>query len=263
MIQAIPTKYRPLTVRIEIMASAPATIGVYAYDPHHANTFYMKRKLAFSHEGIKAIGRQSRTISIALPVSPNLLMVEVFNKATGGDHGFKAKITGIEPLKTGEVWASQPRHRFMDFAIDFAKKAGYIKPGFYDSLDHEFLIQYLPTITDDQGNELITPARIHRHMPRVQLSRKVFRQFSVPVRVAILAHEACHYFLNTRSEITADTCGIKYYLESGFPKIEAQYAVTKVFAMHPESIGEAHIERAKNMMSFIDTFIANEKLQAA
>ena len=77
---------------------------------------------------------------------------------------------------------------------------------------------------------------------------------SIPVRIAILSHEGCHFFLNTRSEKEADLCGIRYYLDYGFPKIEAVYAATKVFAMRPDAIGKAHVNRTKDIMQFIDQY---------
>lgn len=148
----------------------------------------------------------------------------------------------------------------MNFAIDFAQKAGYVDPGFYSSKDFEFLIHYLPIITNDDGKELITPARIHRNMPRVQLSKRLFDQFSIPVRIAILAHEGCHYFNNTRSEKEADLCGIKYYLDAGFPSIEAMYAATEVFLKHPETVNQVHTTRARDIRSFIDSYKMDKTL---
>ena len=119
------------------------------------------------------------------------------------------------------------------------------------------MFQYLPSITDAFGKELITPARTHRKMPRVQISQRMFKSYSIPIRVAILAHEGCHWFLNTRSQKTADLCGIKQYLDYGFPTIEAVYAVTKVFGQHPEVVGKSQIQRTKDVIAFIDKYRAD------
>ncbi len=238
-------------------------MGIYAYDPTRPHTHYLRRMLPFKPE-LFSTGPAQREVLIPLPVSPKHLEIELLNKnAAGDDSFFQVDSIRMEKMPAAEIWASQERHRFMDFAIGFAQKAGYVSPGFYTSPDSEFLIQYLPVITDEQGEEQVTPARIHRHMPRVQLSRRQFRNFSIPVRVAILAHEGCHFFLNTRSEKEADLCGIRYYLDYGFPAIEAVYATTKVFSQHPESVGIPHIMRTRDIMQFIDSYKSKQRQKKA
>ena len=253
MLIPIPSQKKRFRLLLTIRAFEAVSVGIVVYDPSYAYTDYFRRKINFTEERLAQKDGNKRVITVDFPVSAELLYLEVYNKLSGGDDGFELSVA-FAPCRTTEVWASPAQHRFMDFAIGFAQRAGHIATGFYPSVGHEFLIQYLPTIRDEQENELVTPARIHRHMPRVQLSQKLFRQYSIPVRVAILAHESCHFFLNTRSEKTADLCGINYYLSYGFPKIEAVYAATQVFNQHPESVGQAHVQRAKDIMAFIDGF---------
>ena len=255
MILPIPSKNKRFIITVGITAIAPAIIGILLYDPTTAYSDYFRRKVTFS---IKKGQRGYREIQIPVPVSPRRLTLEIYNKRTGDENGFKVTKFEIDKMPKAKIWASPERHRFMDFAIDFAQKAGFTKAGFYPSQNHEFLIQYLPAILDQDGVELVTPARIHKQMPRVQLSQKMFRRFTVPVRVAILSHEGCHYFMNTRSEKNADLCGLQYYLDYGFPKIEAVYAATKVFNQRPGSIGSTHVKRASDIIDFIDEYKLNE-----
>ncbi len=247
MVIPLPAHKKRFTVHLNLKARQPVSLGIWVYDPRFPSTDYFRRKVSFREPG-------QREIKVPLPVTPDYLELEVFNKTNGSNRGFRVQDFTVKTMPPAELWASEERHRFMEFAIGFAQKSGYTRPGFYPSSDDEFLIQYLPVITDDLGNEQITPARIHRKMPRVQLSRQMFRNFSIPVRVAILAHEACHFFMNTRSEKEADLCGLRYYLDYGFPKIEAIYATTKVFSLYPESVGEAHLQRTRDMMDFIDSY---------
>lgn len=242
-----------MLVSLDVATPRPIVVGIIAHDPSKPYTHYIRRKAPVD---------SSRSIQIPLPVSPSTLLLDVTDKDTGTDRGIRVKKVSSKPMPRGDIWAEPERHRFMEFAIDFAQKAGYVKPGFYPSKNHEFLIHYLPTITDETGSELITPARIHRHMPRVQLSQRLFKQFSVPVRVAILAHEGCHYFRNTRSEKEADLCGIRYYLDYGFPTIEAIYAATQVFLKHPDTISETHINRTRDIEQFIRDYRNNKTLNA-
>lgn len=251
MIIPIPSNKQRFTIKLAIEALMPFELGIRVYDPRYAHSFYFKRKARF--QKAKAI----REFSIALPVSPEVLELHIFDKNATDDYAFKVHSFQIEKMEAEKGWASEEQHRFMEFAIGFSQKAGYVNPGFFDSTDHEFLFQYLNKITDNFGNELITPARTHRKMPRVQISKRLFQGYTIPIRVAILAHEGCHWFLNTRSQKTADLCGIKQYLDYGFPTIEAVYAVTKVFGKNPEMVGASQVQRTKDVIDFIENYKLN------
>lgn len=256
MIIPIPAQHQKFSIDLSLHAQRAVTFGIWVFDPQRPNTHYFRRAVSFK-------GKGSRTLKIPLPISPKRLVLEIYDKKETLGHRrqkepFKITDFSIEIMPDKKIWASPDRHKFMDFAIDFAEKAGYLSAGFYPSKDNQFLIQYLPVITDDFGDEQVTPARIHREMPRVQLSQKLIRKMSIPVRVAILSHEGCHFFRDTRSEKEADLCGIQYYLDYGFPKIEAVYAATKVFAMRPADIGQVHVQRTKDIIAFIDQYKQQE-----
>jgi len=238
------------SIDLKVKAITPMELIVLAFDPIHENSAYLKRKVTFKAGHFKK-GEAIRSIQVQLPISPKTLVLELYNRKDGSNQGFEIIDLKLSPLKEGKVWATGEHHQFMDFAINFAQRAGYLNPGFYPSKGNAFLIQYLPTIQDQFGNELATPARINRQMPRVQLSQKLFQQFSIPIRVAILSHEACHYFKNTRSESKADYCGMDYYLGYGFPVIEATYATTKVFRKSSGSISKMHLDRIRDNHNYI------------
>ncbi len=253
MIIPIPSQEVRFQIKLSITVDTSLELGIRVYDPLHPHSYYFRRKAYFPRAGAK------RGFTISLPVSPEQLELELFDKQTGEDDRFMITEFKIAPLPPVAHWASVSQHRFMAFAIDFAQKAGYAPVGFYESNDQEFLFQYRSKITDAFGNELKTPARTHRKMPRVQISQALFKTYTVPIRVAILAHEGCHWFLNTRSQTTADLCGIKQYLDYGFPTIEAVYAATKVFGEHNDRVHPAQIKRTKTIMNFIDHYKANAK----
>lgn len=251
MITTIPSNNARFKIMLRVVAKRPFTLGIRVYDPRYSYSHYFRRKARFNSAD------SARTFIIMLPVSPEVLELELYDKASTSDDAFEVLDVKVEQMPAVALWATDAQYRFLEFAIAFAQKAGYTAPGFYESSDHEFLFQYLRKITDPLGKELITPARTHRQMPRVQISQRLFKTYTVPIRVAILAHEGCHWFLNTRSQTTADLCGIKQYLDYGFPTIEAIYAVTKVFGTHPEVVGAAHIERVRDVVHFIENYKAN------
>ncbi|QKX05367.1 hypothetical protein HN014_10720 [Aquimarina sp. TRL1] len=246
MIIPIAANKESFTIGLRFLAKRKLSIGIWVYDPYRPYTHYFRRKVQLSKG-------QNRKIEICLPVSAEYLELKIYDKQ-GGIGGFKLTDFKITKMPPPVIWASPQQQRFMDFAIDFAQKAGYLPTGFYDSPTQEFLFQYLPAITDTSGKELITPARIHRKMPRVQISKQIFRTLSIPVRVFILSHEGCHWFLNVRSEKKADLCGIRHYLDYGFPKIEAVYAATKIFGRYPDLVGAKQIQRTKDIIAFIDQY---------
>lgn len=260
MVIPVPSNKSRFTVKLNIRALYPLVISIVAFDPARKNSHYLRRRLSFKGSHFRK-GQTLRNIQIPMPVSPETLVISLKDSRTGDDDGFEIEQFTVEKMAPARVWATPERHRYMDFAIKFAENAGYVRAGFYNSPNHEFLIQYLPVITNREGEELVTPARIHQKMPRVQLSRKLFTAFSIPVRVAILAHEGCHFFRDTRSEKLADLCGIKYYLDYGFPTIEAVYAATKVFSRHPQTIGRPHLDRTRDIMDFIDQYKQKQKLE--
>ncbi|MEN0050046.1 MAG: hypothetical protein AAF806_23485 [Bacteroidota bacterium] len=255
MLIPIQSKYPSFQIRLEIEAAYPIQLGIAVFDPSKPHTFYFRRKVNFGK-------RKRRTIYINLPINSPNLALSIFEKGNKRQtaHSFELKEIEINPLEKKSAWASPEQHRFMDFAIPFAQKAGYLNTGYYPSKRDEFLIDYKARLLDTDGEELITPARIARSKPYIQISQAQFRQFSIPVRVAILAHEGCHYLQNTRSEKEADLCGIRYYLEAGFPKIEAVYAITQVFRYFDVPIEKAHLQRAKDIINFINQYSSTESL---
>lgn len=247
MIIPIPSHKKRFTITLKVKALNNLNLGLKVYDPYRSYSHYFRRK-AYLQRG------QKRTFMIPIPVSPEALELEIYDKNTGDDDTIELLDFKVKLMEAPQLWVTPEQERFFDFAVDFAKKAGYIRTGFYDSPKGEFLFQFLPSIVDPFGKELITPARTSRTMPRVQISQKAFRTLTIPVRVFILAHEGCHWFLNTRSQKTADLCGIRQYLDYGFPKIEAVYAATQIFGKHPQLVGEAQLQRTKDIVQFIDHY---------
>jgi hypothetical protein len=115
-----------------------------------------------------------------------------------------------------------------------------------------FRIDYLDDITDENGRSLRTPARISRSEGIIQVSKKKFETYTIPMRMAILLHEFSHYYLNTdmANETEADLNGLIIYLGLGYPRIDAYNVFTQVFMTTPNEINE-------NRMKIIDDFIQN------
>jgi len=190
------------------------------------------------------------------------LAVDLYNKHSGYDDMFRIEKFEVSPMPPAHVWAQPGMHDFIGFAQNFAEKSGYTKTGFYHSPDYQFLIHYLPQIKNQFGQTMITPARTNRVTGRHQVSKELFRQFTIPVRFFILLHEREHFIIPTREERPADLSALQLYLDLGYPTIEAVYAATKVFRLHPETIGAKHAERTRDIIDFIDDYKEKKQLKS-
>ena len=256
MVIPVPSNKKRFKVLIGIKALYPFEMGIKAFDATKPNTHYFRRKVSFNNKG-----KMYREITIPMPISPDTLSIELYDKNSPQDGAFKIKNFKVEKMQTSTVWASKDMHDFIAFAQSFAEKAGYIETGFYHSKDYQFLFHYLPQITGNFGEVLITPARTHRITGRHQISQDLFKQFTIPIRMFILLHERQHFTIPTREEIPADLAALKLFLDMGYPTIEAVYAATKVFMLHPETIGKPQVERTKTIIDFIDQYKKEKRLK--
>ncbi len=258
MLVPIPCKENPFKLKVTVRALMPVDVVLMGEDAYLQDSVYFSRKVSFDAKKLRA-GNDTRKITLSLPLSPKLLLVQVYNAKSSDDRAFEVENIEVEKFPPPQLWADPVTHRYIEFAKDFAKNMGTYEPGFYRSKSGEFLIELVPVIRDENGKELITPARVNRETGRKQISQKAFLRLSIPIRVFILMHEHAHFHLPTRSEKVADLSGLKYYLDMQFPKIEAVYAATKVFDLHPENVTWRHEQRVMDIEDFIDAYGAEEK----
>lgn len=243
---------QPLTLAVSILTTEPKKIFLKVYDEKYPLTYFTDRFATVDGE---------QTFYIRMPLSPEIASVEVSTdpefRPSLGDKGFK--IVGIEKLplkrKLGAFnYASDVVKRYIRFCEKFCLYASYVsaRGSIYTSNDGQFQIDYLDDIIGDNGQPLNTPARINRHTGIIQVSKKKFLEYSVPMRMAILLHEFSHYYLNENisNETEADLNALLIYLGLGYPRIDAYNVFTYVFA---QSNSDANKER----MKMIDQFIRN------
>ena len=253
MVIPISSHNRRFLVRIGVRAFAPIDLGILAHDTTRPNTHYFRRKVPFLISDFHN-GEAYREIIMKMPLSPKVLAVKLYDKHGKSDSLFKLEKFEVDQLEEKDLWAEPHMHDFIAFAKDFVERAGYLETGFYHCSDYQFLIHYLPQIKSEFGQVLITPARTHRVTGRHQVSQEMFRQFTVPVRMFIMLHERQHFTIPTREEIPADLAALKLYLDMGFPTIEAVYAATQVFRMHPNTIGPLQTQRTRQIIGFINDY---------
>lgn len=258
MVIPVPSNRKRFRIRIGIRAFSPLDMGIKAYDATKYNTHYFRRRISFGADDFQK-GTAYREILIPMPISPDTLSVALYDKYSANDDAFRVEEFKVEEMPQTELWAEQHMHDFIEFAQDFSQKAGYINTGFYHSPDYQFLFHYLPQITGQFGEVMVTPARTHRVTGRHQVAQDLFRKFTVPVRMFILLHERQHFTIPTREERPADLAALQLYMDLGYPTIEAVYAATKVFRLHPETVGKSQVKRTKDIIDFIDQYKASKR----
>jgi len=245
------TKGKPCTIMIRIAVRSPKKIYLKVSDPSRPNTVFTNRYCVVS---------QQEDLFVRMPITSEKceVIIKSQEELNGGmDRDYKVLEMKKLPLKrklTAFNHANPTIQRFVRFAEEFSAKAGYIsaKGSVYTSDDGKFRIDYLDDIIDESGRPLKTPARISRSKGIIEVSKKKFETYTIPMRMAILLHEFSHYYLNTdmANETEADLNGLLIYLGLGYPRIDAYNVFTQVFITSPN-------EANHNRMKIIDDFIRN------
>lgn len=198
---------------------------------------------------------------IKIPKMPPSVVVEIYNEANGNtanDNTFQVGKISVSEIKLG--WQisrimDSTVSSFAKFSDDFAENAGILSAqnSIYMSPCGRFRIDYKDVIRDDKGAELRTPARINSKTGVIEISKKYYRNYTVPGRKALNWHEFSHVFrnVNKSDEIEADKNAIMIYLGTGNPTVEAYNVFLKVFKNSPHNLNR---KRYDEINKFIRTF---------
>lgn len=242
----INSRYEQMTLSINVVVAQPIKVRLKVYDAEKSKTVFTNR--------YKTIDKFFKFF-VRLPLTPNRLVIELSDFNGNQNLSNILKVTNVEKLglqkRMDEVDITNYSVMcFVDFAQRFSFNASYLEPNNYVSEECGFKIEYLDTIIDNNGKELKTPARISKHNGRIQVSKKLFNSYTVPMRIAILLHEYAHYYLNENidDEVEADLNGLLIYLGLGYPRIDGYEAFLTVFEQTPS-------KENKNRFDIINKFI--------
>jgi hypothetical protein len=233
----VPSSKLPFTLVVKIKTNQSETIRLKAKDTRKPATYYVNRKGVVSGE---------REFELKFPLSPPKLIVSIYNEANGNfpgneDGSFEVVSVKVDKLKVFDLWTNEETRNFVQLAKEFAENAtilssGINNPHTYRSNDYKFTIDYYDIIKDKaSGKYLTTPARVGHTSGIIEVSKKHFVKYTVPMRMIILLHEFAHKFLNPTIgrpisyETGADIQGLNIYLSLGFSEIEAHQAFLYVF----------------------------------
>ena len=257
----LPTNKKPFRLFVTIKANRTVKMRIVVKDTRKPSTYYLNRTCDMV-AGLK------RQFVLKFPLSPEVMEISIFNQYNGNfqnDEDGSFTITEFKPdkLKTCPLWEDKLTHSFINFAEEFSENgsvlsAGNKHPHVYRSNDGKFTIDYYGVIHDN-GRAVSTPARIGHNRGIIELSKKAFLGYTVPMRMIILLHEFSHKWKNPKIgrpigyETGADINALKIYLSLGFPEIEAHRAFLTVFR---NAKGEENHKRYKIINDFITKFNA-------
>lgn len=253
----LQTKYDEMCLVVKVGVTVPCKVRIKIYDE--------EKPLIVFTDRFKTVKNQE-TFYLRLPLTSKSVILSVYDDSKGNlpkEKENNVKILSVDktPLEKRmdvvDIRNSDVAN-FIEFAQRFCFNSPYLDVNkTYKSDNGALLIEYLPTIKNSQGRELTTPARTSHTNGRIQVSKKVFEGYTVPMKFAILCHEFSHFYLNEdmHNETEADINGLLIYLGLGYPRIEAYEAFYKVFDSAPS---EQNGKRFKIVDNFIRNFEKNK-----
>jgi hypothetical protein len=248
--------HQDFSLHITFVTTKEEQIRIIASDASKPNSNYADRTINVNG---------TREIFLSFPVSPENLIITVYNIANGNtthDNSFTIPENGVrvEKLKKYSIWIDEPTRDFLSLAKYFSQNAGVLtatrpngNPTSYETQSEAFRIVYFNVITH-KGNPITTPARIGHKTGTIEASKKYFEKYTVPMRMIILLHEFSHKYKNNKvgkdisNEIAADVNALYIYLGLGFSKIDAIYVYANVFY---KAQTDGNIKRMRVIMDFI------------
>ena len=248
----IKTKFEEMCLAVTVAVKTPVKVRIKIYDAEKNNIVFTDRyKTVHSKE----------TFFVRMPMTSNSIILSVYDDQRGNTPKEQEKnITVVsvdkQPLqKRMDVVDIRDSNiaNFVDFAQRFCYNSAYLATNkTYQSDNGVITIEYLDDIIGKNGKPMTTPARISKTTGRIQVSKKQFDNYTIPMKFAILCHEFSHFYVNKNpnDESEADLNGLLIYLGLGYPRIEGYQAFLEVFKDSPT-------QQNKDRYDKIDSFIRN------
>ena len=240
---------RPFTLFVTIKTEGKKTFRVIAADNGKKNSKYADRVIDVEGE---------RHIFLSFPISPKSLVLAIGNIKDRSDSKFTVQVEEGK-LNQDNFWLDNETRSFVQMAIIFSQICGFTTPPqVYKSSDDLYTIKFFDVIRDQQTNmPMTTPARIGHSTGNIEVSKKCFDKYTIPMRMIILLHEFSHKFRNPKmglaieDETGADINALYIYLSMGFSKIDAIYVFANVFL---KAQTQQNIKRMRDIMNYINNF---------
>ena len=275
------TDHRALCLKITVDVKTPGTnIILKVSDRSMPRALYENRYQKIN---------KSDSFFVKMPTSPEACNIHVFNSKNGDlregvDKSFKFKVEEVAlnhwmipsrinvPVTKEFVLLAQRFSEdasilstghmtmggWMPYSCYGSEATGRVKIHYYDCLyDTQKYITDPRTgqmaLNKNFGRMVTTPMRTDAETGVIEVSKRFITNYTVPMIMAILCHEFCHYFVNTKAEdeIEADRNALIIFLSLGYSKIAAYKAFIEVFKNADSKLNR---ERNRQIKEFIDNF---------
>ena len=241
------TNGESVMLRVTLKSPSRKKVRLSVSNPLQKNTFYCDRE-----EEIQG----TEQYYVRMPISPKT--AKIVSNAEIASVEAKA----LRPKFTISEIDNYMMKSFVFFAQDFAEQCGYKPSGYrYTSDDGIFAIKYVDQIVDNINGQSVasnTPCRISADTGEIEVNASRFRGITIPMRMALLLHEYCHFYKNENpeSELEADRNSLFIYLGLGYPRYEAYFAWLETFdySTKDNDVKEGHKQRLAQIKNIIDTF---------
>lgn len=190
-----------------------------ATDKQRPDTFYVAQEITANSQ---------QQFNIPVPVSPGKLEVVV---QSANDSFFEIKANS---LKNFSNTLRKDVKEYVKWIKWFCVNASIFPYKNYYQPDGKNYINYLPIISED-GQELITPARIHPVTHEIQISGRFFLPLSIPSRIVVLTHEIGHNLFDDDNETVPDRTACFICQKLGYTKDQIYNAFCEFMSNTPQN----------------------------
>lgn len=256
MIFQIQRQYEDQQILLPVKTFSPQRIVVRAYNPTKPNTNYFETA---------PVIRKPEMIVIRIPNMPPDVLLEVRNARSGNipfDKTFmvgKIRSTKISLPFSLKAVLDAKDESFKNFIDEFCENVALLSPGVYFSDDHQFQI-HLKNVITEKGVALRTPARVNSKTKIIEVAKVYFVKHTVPGRKWTLWHEYSHVHKNKNpaNEFEADKNGIKFYLGTGNPTIEAYNGILRIFKNTPSNLNKKRYEEQNSYIKNFNSIMSDK-----
>tara|TARA_R110001632_G_scaffold46527_1_gene118173 strand:+ start:739 stop:1482 length:744 start_codon:yes stop_codon:yes gene_type:complete len=237
-----PTYNESCTIELSLFSDSSSEFQLLVEDADDDN-------IVFTNRSGKLSG--NKKYYVRLPIAPENALIEVTSKND------EVEIDDIKildlPTNMDSKYFNNPEVKsFVNFAEEFSYNASTLTANNtkYTSDDNIFSILYLDAIVVD-GKVDPTPARISQVTGLIEVSKKDFLEYTIPMRMAILLHEFSHYYLNDimEDEIEADRHSLSIYMALGYPRIDAYNVYLDVFTNAPTELNKERYQALNKLFN--------------
>lgn len=242
MVVEYPIYGEACTLGITLQSSSPTKISLIVEDAE-------KEEVVFTERTGQINGYA--TYYVRLPIAPDIALIDVEGE-TSNVEVVDVEIMALPTDMSNPLFKQSDVMSFINFAEEFSYNASILDANAeYYSDDDKYKIKYLSDIVDAAGVSLNTPARISQKSGLIEVSKKDFLRYTIPMRLAILLHEFAHFFVNKNmeDEVEADRNSLILYMGLGYPRIDAYNVYLDVFENTPTELNKERYDALQKLFS--------------